>query len=138
MTTAITYSKTAQYTLPKGNWAATYMDGIYINGNLFDNNIPVIDGVIRIGVWPQNPDAVDRWANFGFPTYQNGQVIRIGHQFRWYPGSGEGQSHDLRYNGYPYGMGLNTIAVQLDVSPVPITRDIVYKVVYVFIMEVGS
>jgi len=134
--TTLTYSKTAQYILPAWSWSATYMDGIYIDGNLFDNNIRVLDGIVRIGVWPQNPDAVDRWANFGFPTYQNGQVIRIGHKFWWGPGSGAGQSYDLRYNGYPYGMGLNTIAAQLSLSPLPITRDIVYKVVYVFIMEV--
>ena len=133
----ITYSKTARYRLLAWDWSATYMDGIYINGALFENNIPVHDGVIRIGVWPQEAHWVDHWADFGFPTYENGKVIRMGHKFWWPPGSKEGKSYDLYYNGNPYGMGLNTIAAQLSLSPIPISRDIVYDVVYVFIMQVG-
>lgn len=131
------YSLKGQYRILAGNMGATYMDGIYLDGELFDNNIPVRDGVIRIGVWPQDAHAVGHWANFGFPTFQNGQVIRMGHKLLWPPGSKEGKSYDLPYNGYPYGMGLNTIAVELSLYPLPITRDIVYDVVYVFILEVG-
>ena len=131
------YSLKAQYRLPAGSFGATYMDGIYIDGTLFENNIKVLDGIVRVGVWPQNSHVVDHWANFGFPTFQNGKVVRIGHKFWWPPGSKEGKSYDLRYNGYPYGMGLNTIAAELSLSPLPITQDIVYDVVYVFTLEVG-
>lgn len=132
------YSKTARYRIPAWNMGATYMDGIYIDGALFDNNIPVRDGVIRMSVTPQYGHWVDHWADFGFPTYQNGQVIRLGHKFWWPPGSSHAQNYDFYYNGHPYGMGLNTIAAQLSLSPLPISRDIVYDVIYVFIMEVGS
>jgi len=131
------YSLKAQYLLPAGHMATTYMDGIYINGALFENNIPVRDGVIRIGVWPKEAHMVDHWANFGFPTFQNGKVVRLGHKFWWAPGESGAKNYDLRYNGSPYGMGLNTIAAQLNLSPLPITRDIVYDVLYVFIVEVG-
>lgn len=132
------YSKKAQYRIPAWDWGATYMDGIYINGTLFENNIPVHDGMVRMSVTPQYAHWVEHWANFGFPTYQNGQVIRSGHKFWWGPGASHAQTYDLRYNGHPYGMGLNTIAAQLGLSPLPISRDIVYDVIYVFIMEVGS
>jgi len=131
------YSLKAQYTLPAGSFSITYMDGIYIDGDLFENNIPVRDGVIRMAVIPQAAHAVDHWANFGFPTFQNGKVVRLGHKFWWAPGESGAKNYDLRYNGYPYGMGLNTIAAELSLSPLPITRDIVYDVIYVIIVEVG-
>jgi hypothetical protein len=134
---AKTYSLKAQYVLPAGSMATTYMDGVYIDGGLFENNIKVLDGVIRIGCWPDKSHTVDHWANFGFPSFQNGRVERIGHKFWWAPGEEGGKSYDIRYNGHPYGIGLNTIAAQLSLSPLPITRDIIYDVVYVFILEVG-
>jgi hypothetical protein len=137
MGATLTFSKKAQYRLPAGSMAAIYMDGVYINGNLFDDNIPVRDGVVRIGVWPKVAHWVDHWANFGIPTFKNGKVVRLGHKFWWPPGSKEGKSYDLYYDGHPYGMGLNTIAAQLSLSPLPITQDIVYDVIYVFIVEVG-
>lgn len=130
------YAKRAVYILPAGDRGITYMDGIYIDGQLFENNIPVRDGVIRIDLQPQNEHSVHHWANFGFPSYQNGQVIRIGHNFGWSPGEDYAQYHDLEYGGHPYGMGLNTIAIQLTAA-LPITRDIVYDVLMAFVMEVG-
>ena len=131
------YALKKQYRLPAGSLGVTYMDGVYIDGQLFEKNIPVHDGVIRIDIVPQDWHWVDHWANFGFPTYQNGQVIRIGHKFHWPPFQVYAQAYDLDYNGHPYGMGLNTIAIQLNLSPLPITRDIIYDVVMAFVMEVG-
>jgi hypothetical protein len=133
------YSKTAYYTLPALSMGATYMDGIYIDGSLFDNNKRVIDGTIRIGVWPQQTHVVMHLANFGFPSFQNGRVVRIGHEFAWPAGQKAGLSYDIPYNGFPYGIGLNTIGVQLRLNPfnpIPATHDIIYKVVYALILEV--
>jgi hypothetical protein len=130
------YALHRQYILPQGSFSAIYMDGIYIDGTLFSNNIPVIDGTIRIDIMPQNPDAVDRWADLGFPTFNNGQVVRVGHKFYWGPANGVAQYYDIPYNGHPYGMGLNTIAVQLSLSPLPIFRDIIFKIDFTFVIEV--
>jgi len=132
------YSLKAQYRIEAGHFAASYLDGIYINGALFENNLPVRDGVIRIACIPKDTHAVDHWANFGFPSFQNGKVERIGHKFWWAPFEGGGKTYDIRYNGFPYGMGLNTIAAELNLSPLPITRDIIYDVIYVFIVEVDN
>lgn len=129
------YTKKAQYRLPAGSMGVIYMDGIYINGYLFENNIPVLDMVTWIQVTPQEAHAVEHLANFGFPTFRNGSVVRIGHRFWWPPGSKMAQAEKLFYSGHPYGMGLNTIAVELSL-PLPITRDIIYDVSY--IMEVDT
>lgn len=131
------YAVQRQYKLPAGSFGTTYMDGVYIDGGLFENNVPVRDGVIRIDIKPRETHWVDHWANFGFPTYRNGQVIRIGHKFTWAAFTGQAQAYDLDYNGYPYGIGLNTIAIELSLYPLPITRDIIYDVLMGFVMEVG-
>lgn len=137
MGATLQFSKKAQYRLSAGGLDAIYMDGIYIDGSLFEDNIPVRDGVVRIGIWPQLSHAVGHSATFGIPIFKNGKVTNLRHKFLWLPGSKEGQSYDLRYDGHPWGMGLNTIAVLLSLFPLPITRDIVYDVLYVFIVEVG-
>jgi hypothetical protein len=131
------YSLKAQYRLPAGHQSSEYMDGIYIDGGLFENNIRVLDGVIRMAVTPDAAHGTEHWAAFGFPTYQNGKVVRLGHEFHWRIMDGSAQTYDLRYNGSPYGIGLNTIAAQLYLTPLPILHDIVYDVIYVFILEVG-
>lgn len=130
------YTKTAQYRTPAGHIDATYMDGIYIDGALFENNIPVVDCVAWLAVTPQDSHWVEHGITFGFPSYQNGQVKRIAKTFDWLPGQKHTQTDKLFYNGHPYGMGLNTIAAQLYIVFFPITRDIVYNVSY--ILEVDT
>jgi hypothetical protein len=131
------YTKKAQYRLPAWHLGATYMDGVYIDGGLFENNTPVHDGTIRMSVTPQSAPICDNWVNIGFPSFESGKVVRIGHKFWWPPFSDKAQYHDLYYNGSPYGIGLNTIAIELTLSPLPIPSDIVYDVIIVFALEVG-
>jgi hypothetical protein len=132
------YSKKAQYVLPAWSLGVTYLDGIYFDGNLFNNNIPITGGVIHILVTPvvqATPIAVQQ-VDIGFPTFVNGKVVRAGHKFNWAPFTYNPLLWDFLYNGHPYGIGLNTIAVQLLATP-PNPQDILYKVIYAFSMEVG-
>lgn len=119
-------------------WLVYYaqMDGVYIDGDLFQRNIPVKDGTVHIVAAPQTADLTIKTLSVGVPSYQNGQVIRIGHTFTWAPNSIATQSYDLQYNGYPYGMGLNPLGVELATTP-PLTRVIWFNVRWKFIMEVG-
>ena len=135
------YEFWGQYKIPAGQFYASYMDGVYIDGDLFKQNMPVRDGTIHIVVSPQAADGYDKYIDFGFPTYQNGQVLRIHHKFNWTKYQGVvTQSYDLLYNGYPYGMGLNTIAIETGLMPLPPlapTSSIWFNVLWRFIMEVG-
>lgn len=130
------YTKTAQYWTPAGHTDAMYMDGIYIDGGLFKENVPLIDCVVWIQVTPQNSHWVEHGIVFGFPSYQNGVVKRIAVDFDWLPWQMDEKTKGLPYNGHPYGIGLNTIAAQLYTVIFPITRDIVYDVIYTMEVEI--
>jgi hypothetical protein len=130
------YTKTAQYRTPAWSLNATYMDGIYIDGGLFEENIQIVDSTVWIQVTPQNSHSVEHGVTFGFPSYQNGMVRRISVTFDWLPWQRQEQTKNLPYNGHPYGIGLNTIAAQLYVVLFPITRDIIYDVIYTMEVEI--
>jgi hypothetical protein len=130
------YTKKAQYRLSAWHLDALYMDGIYIDGALFEGNGRVVDGIIRMAVTPDDAHMVGHWIKLGFPSFQNGKVVRIGSKFEWAPNTAGGKYQDLYYDGSPYGIGLNTIAAELRAILFPITRDIIYEVVYVFMLEV--
>lgn len=128
------YTEDAVYLLPARKTYAIAMDGIYLDGNLFDNNIPVLDCIAWISVAPRYSHMIGHWITFGFPSYKYGSVERLGIRFNWLPFQTHTQSDKLLYNGHPYGMGLNTIAVEMYLDIFPLTRDVVYDVSY--IMEV--
>jgi hypothetical protein len=130
------YQFWGQYYVPAGEMYYVYIDGVYIDGELFDKNIPVRDGTIHMVVAPQTADFIDKSLDVGFPTFKDGKVIRIGHGFSWGPNDISTQSYDLAYDGHPYGMGLNTIVVQLNVFPYA-KRDLWFNLLYKFTMEVG-
>lgn len=129
------YTLEKQFTLPAWSMSARHWDGIYINGVLFEQNIPVVDTVAWLQVTPQGKYTPDHWCNIGFPTFTNGEVIRIGHKFYWIPWNDTPQAEKLLYNGHPYGMGLNTISVVCTAS-VPYWHDIVYDVSIILEVDV--
>jgi hypothetical protein len=131
----LNYAKKAQYTLPALNWGIRYLDAIYLDGNLFKNNTPILDGLIRMDIVPTGATVIPHKVVFDFPTYQNGQVVIVSHQFEWDFGGNAVGFYDLYLNGHPYGMGLNIITVHLlPLTPMP--NAVVYNVVYAFMMEV--
>lgn len=104
------------YSLPAWRFYELHWDGIYLDAELFDNNIPLVDQKCTIVVYPQGSYGTGQWVNVGFPTFTNGQVVRIGHQFNWPAYDTNPRSVQLSWNGNPYGMGLNTIAIELEVT----------------------
>lgn len=130
------YTHNATYRMPRGHTSALYMDGIYIDGPLFENNIPVRDCVAHVQVTPRDDHWVEHGVQLGFPSFQNGDVKRIGLKFDWLPFQRHVQSKILDYHGSPYGMGLNTIAVQPYTVIFPIAVDIIYDVIYTMEVDV--
>lgn len=130
------YTKDAVYKLPAGKVYAIAMDGIYIDGILFDDNIPVVDCVAWISVTPRYSHMIYHWIMIGVPSYKYGEVERLGIRLNWLPFQTHTQSDKISYNGHPYGMGLNTIAAQLYLDVFPLTRDIVYDVSYLMEVDV--
>ena len=127
------YEKTAQYRLPAWKMFAFHIDGMYLDGYLFEQNIPVLDNTVSISVTPQNWHTFFHEILFSVPTYQGGVVDFLHGHFWWWPGQQHAQTNKVFCNGHPYGMGVNTIGVSCYIGGV-ISRDIVYDVSY--IMEV--
>lgn len=127
------YEKTAQYKLPAWKTLIFHVDGMYLDGYLFDQNIPILDNTVHITVTPQNWHSFFHEIVFSVPTYQNGVVGFLGARFGWWPTQQHTQSDKIFCSGQPYGMGVNVIGVGCLLIGV-ISRDIVYDVSY--IMEV--
>jgi len=110
------YVHSAVYSMPAWNTKVTHWDGIYLNDELWENNIRIIDGEVQLAVEPQGSYGTGQTVQIGVPTFTGTDVVRLGHTFYWFGYQTHLQRANLPYNGNPYGMGLNTIAVQLEVS----------------------
>lgn len=130
------WTVTGQYRLPAGKINAVDLAAFYIDGDLFTYNIPVVDGKLMISVKPQNGHTLKHWFDVGIPSFRNGVVERIGHQFSWWPQQNHWQSGTIFYNGYPYGMGLNTVGINMTVDTFPLLRDIVYDASFTMEVEI--
>lgn len=129
------YEKTALYTLPAWWLYNIQVDAIHIDSGLFETNTRVIDCILWISVKPRDKHGLGHSIDFGVPSYQlYGSVTRLNKMFGWAAWNNDAQSDKIFYNGNPYGMGLNTIAVEMRLSLVPLTSTIYYDVSY--IMEV--
>lgn len=106
------YQHEGVYSLPAWNEYELHWDGIYLDAELFDNNIPIQDCVAWLSATPQGSYGTDQWLLIGFPSFDGSQVVRVGHSFHWIPYSTDTLSQKLFFNGNPYGMGLNTIAIE--------------------------
>jgi len=130
---AIAYTKTSRYTLPAWEWVMRFIDGIYIDGVLFDENIPVTNTLLHVSVKPQNWHMVHHEVNFTVNPLINGAVSYITRSNTWAPFTSGEWKFTMDYAGNPYGMGLNLIFVGAFVA-LPISAAVVYDVEYV--MEV--
>lgn len=128
------YLKTTQYTLPAWNVWAALLDGLYINGELFEGNIPLQDLVVWISVQPDAYHIVNHAVTFNIAVYQNGTVNFLHKTFMWYIGQGQAQSDKIFTNGQPYGIGVNMFGVSCQNMSFPIANPIIYDTH--FIMEV--
>ena len=129
------YTKTAQYILPAWKMFAFHIDGIYVDGYLFDQNIPLLDAKMSITVTPQNWHTFFHEILLRMPKFQGGVVDFLQAHLWWWPGQQHIQNHTMYSSGYPYGMGINGIGVACYLGGI-ITRDIVYDVSYVMEVDV--
>lgn len=129
------YTKDAQYVLPRLNPSWFEIDGIYIDGYLFENDVRVLNNILWVSVQPEHWSYTNHQITFAIPTYSGGHVTIVNRMFTWLPGQNHTQSAKIYTNGNPYGMGLNIISVLCSIilGGVDVT-DLIYNAS--FIMEV--
>lgn len=129
-----------QYHMPAGLPLWVHMDGVNMDGELFENNTPIIDGTVQVAVAPASSDYPIKQLSVRIPTFEsgpmNGALIYKDHTFTWQPGTADTQSWTLDYNGHPFGIGLNVLQVTLGAVP-PVTKILWWNVLWTFTMEVG-
>jgi hypothetical protein len=129
----IEYTKKSSYTLPAWSWVMRFIDGIYIDGLLFESNIPVANTLLHVSVKPRDWHMVHHEINFTVNPVIGGAVSYITRSNSWAPFTSGEWNFAIDYAGNPYGMGLNLIFVGAFVA-VPISAPVVYDVEY--LMEV--
>lgn len=129
------YTKTAQYTLPAWNLLYFAIDGMYIDGYLFENNVTVLDNILWLSIKPTASHIVGHGINFSLPSFNGTTVKFLYKAFTWLPFQDHAQSDKIFCNGQPYGMGVNTLGVSMAIIVGGIIANpIIYDVS--FIMEV--
>jgi hypothetical protein len=125
------YTKGNSYILPAGDLLAWSVDGIYVNGDLFHNNIRLVDATLHVRVTPDARHDGVPTIELRIPVFQNGIVEYWGDYAAWAPHESGEKSFDIATNGNPYGVGLYLIGVTMSLSLLhPLINDVIFYVAY--------
>lgn len=125
-----TFAKTSTYVLPAWGTALQLVDGIYVDGKFFGENIPILGASLKIAARPTS-HARTRWLGIYIACYQPGSVWQKQVFYnQWWPfTAGEAEeSHNL--SGVFYGVGLNMLNITMGVdipTNVPVTFTVDYE-----------
>ena len=125
---ALEYTKSARYTQPAWTPSSEFIDGIYVNGLFFEENIPILGARLGISVKPSK-HLRQRTITFSVPTFQAGKVLPVMRLETWWWNADDERSIDIDFANSFYGMGLNTIFI---ITTVDLFTDdpVVYNVNY--------
>jgi len=126
------YTKGASYVHPAGTIppAVASIDGLYVNSDLFENNIPVMDATLHVRVSPDARHDCNHSFRIFMPIY-NGSVSWVDGAAGWNVFESGERSFDIASNGNPYGIGLYSFYIFMEINTgIPIFNDIIYYVAY--------
>jgi hypothetical protein len=123
------FTKTSKYTLPAWQTVLLHVDGIYVDGKFFDENIPILGASINITAQPTS-HARTRSLGISIATYRAGvvsQELLLYNQ--WWPFTAGVAEAVEDLMGIFYGVGLNMLSIVTQVD-IPTNVPVIFTVNY--------
>lgn len=99
-------TKTSELIIPAGLKGWDFIDGIYVDGRFFEENIPILGATLLLRVKPTK-DVTVRGADFSTKTFQNAKVETVKYGCLWQPLQDNEWTKEIDFGSAFYGVGLN-------------------------------
>lgn len=100
------FTKTTELIIPAGLRGWGFIDGIYVDGRFFEENIPILGATLLLKVKPTK-DITVRGADCSMKTFQNGKVETVKYGALWQPLEDNEWTKEIDFGSAFYGVGLN-------------------------------
>lgn len=124
-----TFKKTARYVQPAWTRDVVAADGISVDGDFFEANVPILGATIRVKA---RPTEHLRWRQLTIvtPIYRNGEVsLWVVFLKQWLPLADSEREMEVDLGNRFYGVGLNFFGVTMSVD-IPTNANVIYDVTY--------
>ncbi len=101
-----TFKKTTELIIPGGFLFKDFIDGIYIDGRFFEENIPILGATLFLKVKPIK-DITTQLASCYLRTFQNGILETHKYDFYWGPFQDGVWERVIDFGSAFFGAGLN-------------------------------
>ena len=100
------FTKTTELVQPAWVLGHEFIDGIYVDGRFFKENIPIIGATLTFKVKPTKHFRA-RTLAFDAITFENGQIRSVHRHYYWHPLQDQEWVEEIDFGSAFYGMGLN-------------------------------
>ena len=122
------FTKTIKLVQPAWVLGHEFIDGIYVDGRFFKENIPIIGATLTLRV---KPTKHLRWRTLAFVarTFQNNQIGDANRHHDWLPLQDDEWVEAINFGSAFYGMGINPY-YWLSSIDIPTDTEVIYNVDY--------
>jgi hypothetical protein len=99
-------TKTTELIIPGGFTFWDFIDGIYVDGRFFEENIPIIGATLILKVKPIK-DVTTQCADCSLRTFQNGILETTKYGAVWWPLQDNEWRKEINFGSAFFGAGLN-------------------------------
>ena len=127
------FTKTIELVQPAWSLGHELIDGIYVDGRFFEENIPIIGATLTLRV---KPNRMFRWRTLAFVarTFENGQIGDVNRHHDWLPSQDDEWVEAINFGSAFYGMGINPY-YWLSSIDLPTNIEVIYSVDYALEVE---
>ncbi len=122
------FTKTTELVQPAWTIGWQLVDGIYVDGRFFEENIPILGATLLLRVKPTKHFRVRNIA-FGARTFKDGIVGAVMYGNFWMPWEDHEWIKEIDFGSAFYGSGLNPFSWNCNVD-LPTNAEVIYTIDY--------
>lgn len=127
------FTKTIKLVYPAWVLGHEFIDGIYVDGRFFEDNIPIFGATLTFRVKPTKHFRA-RTLAFRAITFQNGQIGSYGVHEYWHPLQDQEWVEVINFGSAFYGIGINPYYWLASID-IPTDTEVIYDVDYALEVE---
>jgi len=122
------FTKTIKLVQPAWVLGHEFIDGIYVDGRFFEENIPIIDATLTFKVKPTKMFRA-RTLAVHILTFQNGQLGSVQRHEYWHPVQDHEWVETINFGSAFFGIGINPYYWLASID-IPTNIEVIYNVEY--------
>jgi len=122
------FTKTIELVQPAWTLGHKFIDGIYVDGRFFEENIPIFGATLTFKVKPTKHFRA-RTLVFDALTFENGELGYVHRNYYWHPLQDQEWVEAINFGSAFYGLGINPYYWLASID-IPTDAEVIFDVDY--------